>query len=168
MTELEVTLTSDCDCDSFPSGVPIGFGLEAEVVSLCVLFHRLVDLQGAVPDEVPQVQEPAVGPDVAAVVHVGRGLVAEQGIGAPGHPLNLQNGPALLYVDKGVGEAAGDGGGGALHHTEGVRVLHVPVRARPQRPWRKQTVGVTTGFQIHVPGNKLKRLTLYKFKLESA
>ena len=49
MTELEVTLTSDSDCDSMLSAVDVG--LEAKVVPLCVLFHFIDDLQGAVPDE---------------------------------------------------------------------------------------------------------------------
>ena len=66
--------------------------------------------------------------------------LAELMIVAPDHPLHPE--------PRGVGEAAGDGGGGALHHAEGVRVLHVPVRVRPQRPWRKQTVGVTTGSPV--------------------
>ena len=69
-------------------------------------------------------------------------------IGAPDHPLNPLHHRAGPFVHRGVGEAAGDGGGGALHHAEGVRVLHVPVRVRPQRPWRKQTVGVTTGSPV--------------------
>ena len=52
----------------------------------------------------------------------------------------------LLHLHRGVGEATGDGG--ALHHAEGLGVLHAPVRVRPQQAWREQTVGVTTGFQV--------------------
>ena len=117
------------------------------MVRCSVLFHRLDDLQGAFPNAVPQVLEPLGNNEVAAAVHVGRGE-AELIIGAPDHPLQPLHHHAGPFVHLGVGEAAGDGGGGALHHAEGVRVLHVPVRVRPQRPWRKQTVGVTTGSPV--------------------
>ena len=88
--------------------------------SLHRLSRRLGDLQGAVAPAVAQVLKPAAGQDFSAVVHGVRVSLADLVIWAPHHPYHSAH-PAAPCAELRVGEAAGDGGGGALHHADGVQ-----------------------------------------------